>query len=89
MRDRREALAHFGRNLRVARRRAGLTQEALAGRVGISRSYVGRLEAGGSECRFITAMRLADAAGVDLVTLIDGRAEEPDPDRTGPEGPEE
>jgi transcriptional regulator with XRE-family HTH domain len=67
-----EALARFGRNLRRARLGASLSQEELASRAGISRSYVGKVEAGGSECRFLTAMALADAVGVELEALIDG-----------------
>lgn len=86
MRDRSEALARFGRNLRSARLAAGLSREELAGRVGISRSYVGRLEAGVSECRFITAMRLADVLGIWTEDLLDGIALTPDPGRTHDEG---
>jgi transcriptional regulator with XRE-family HTH domain len=81
MRDRGEALARFGRNLRLTRLGAGLTQEALARRAGLSRAYVSRLEAGKIECRFLTVMALADAVGVDLEALIHGGAEESDPDR--------
>lgn len=86
MRDRREALARFGRNLRRARRGAGLSQQALAGRAGISRSYVGKVEAGASECRFLTAMALADAVGVDLEALIHGGGEGSGSGRTCPDG---
>jgi transcriptional regulator with XRE-family HTH domain len=76
---RREALERFGRNLRRARLRAGLSQEALAGRAGISRSYVGNLEAGGSECSFVTAMRLAHGLGIGIDELLDGIVWTPDP----------
>lgn len=86
MRERSEALARFGRNLRCARPGAGLSQAALAGRAGIGRSYVGRLEAGVSECRFITAMRLADALGSGIEDLLDGIAWTSDPGRTLDEG---
>lgn len=85
MRDGREALSRFGRNLRSARRTAGLSQEVLASRAGISRSYLGRVEAGGSECRFLTAMRLADGLGIGIDELRDGIACTPGPDPTGRE----
>lgn len=88
MRDRGEALARFGRNLRSARLAAGLSQEELAGRAGISRSYVGRLEAGVSECRFITAMALADGLGIGIEDLLDGIVWTPDASRTADEGRE-
>jgi transcriptional regulator with XRE-family HTH domain len=86
MRDRSEALARFGRNLRSARLAAGLSQEELAGQVGIRRSYLGRLEAGGSECRFITAMALADVLGIEIEDLLDGIVWTPDAGRTADEG---
>lgn len=78
MLDRGEALARLGRNLRRERRRTGLSQGMLAGRVGISRSYLGRLEAGGSECRFLTVMALADVLGVGIEELLDGISQTPD-----------
>jgi transcriptional regulator with XRE-family HTH domain len=87
MDDRGEALARFGRNLRLARLGAGLTQAELAGRVGIGRPWLSRLEAGAQECRFLTAMALARAVEVDLETLVHGDAGEPAPDRGGPGGP--
>ncbi|HEY0280160.1 MAG TPA: helix-turn-helix transcriptional regulator [Solirubrobacterales bacterium] len=86
MPDRGEALARFGRNLRSPRLAAGLSQEELAVRAGVSRSYVGRLEAGVSECRFITAMALADGLGVGIEDLIDGIASAPDAGRTPDQG---
>lgn len=36
----------YGRNLRVARRQQGVTQEALAVRLGVTKSYVSKVEAG-------------------------------------------
>jgi transcriptional regulator with XRE-family HTH domain len=85
MRDKAEALGCFGRNLRLARRSAGLSQEALARHARISRSYVGRLEAGGSECRFLTAMRLADGLGISVDDLLGGVIWTPDPDKATPQ----
>lgn len=86
MRDKREALERLGRNLRGARLRVGLTQRELAGRVGISRSYLSELEAGAYECRCLTAMRLAGGLGIRIEELLDGIAWIPDPDRTDPGG---
>jgi len=84
MSDRREALRRFGRNLCQARLGTGLTQEEVAMRAEISRSSVGRLEAGGSECGFLTAMALAEAVGVELEELVHG-GEGSGPDRTRPD----
>ena len=85
MREKAEALERFGRNLRRERLRAGLSQTALARRASISRSYVGRLEAAGSECRFIILMRLADALGIEVDELLDGIVWTPDPARCVPQ----
>ncbi|HEY2055363.1 MAG TPA: helix-turn-helix transcriptional regulator [Solirubrobacterales bacterium] len=83
MLERREALECFGRNLHLARGRAGLSQAALARRVGVSRAYIGKVEAGDSECRFVTAMRLAGAVGIGIDELFEGiPIWTPHPDRT-------
>ncbi|MBS1885611.1 MAG: helix-turn-helix transcriptional regulator [Actinobacteria bacterium] len=86
MRDRREALGRFGRNLFHARLGAGLSQAALGRRAGISREQVGRLEAGRSECRFLTALRLAEALGIGVEDLFEGISWTPDHYRSDPEG---
>lgn len=75
MRDRREALARFGRNLREAREKTGLSQAEVARRVrirGFTCFYLDSLEAGALECRFLTAMRLADVLGIGIEDLLDG-----------------
>ena len=75
MRERREALARFGQNLREARERAGLSQAELVERVRIrtfSCFYLDRVEAGDVECRFLTAKRLADVLGIGIEDLLDG-----------------
>jgi len=52
--------------LRRARRRAGLTQRALAARAGVPQSTVGRIEAGSLEPRIDTLLRLLRETGHDL-----------------------
>lgn len=52
-----------------ARRKAGLTQLELAGRLGIAQSMVARFESGARAPRVVLAAQIADALGVDLATL--------------------
>lgn len=62
-------------SLQAARRAAGLSQEAVAGAVGIPRSALSDIEGG---CRSVGAFELAALAtvlGVDMETLLSG---EPD-----------
>src|SRR5262245_37246217 len=75
--DRRSALAGFVRRLRL---RAGLTQEALAERAGLTVNTVGALEQGQRRRLYPqTARALADALGLDaaeraeLTELASGR----------------
>jgi transcriptional regulator with XRE-family HTH domain len=54
------------RVLRAARRRAGLTQRALAERAGVPQPSVARIESGASVPRTDTLQRLLHAAGQEL-----------------------
>lgn len=49
-----------------------MTQEGLAHRARINRSYVGSLEAGGRNPSLETIARLATALGVDAAELVAG-----------------
>jgi transcriptional regulator with XRE-family HTH domain len=51
----------FAENLRAARRRRGLSQEALAAAADLHRTEVSLLERGGREPRLTTIVRLARA----------------------------
>ena len=55
-----------GRLLRTARRRAGMTQRALAARASVPQATVGRIEAGLVSPRVDTLTRLLQAAGYTL-----------------------
>lgn len=59
-------MASVARILRVARRRAGLTQRALAERAGVPQPSVARIESGASIPRADTLQRLLRAADQDL-----------------------
>ena len=55
--------AHIGSLVRDARLRAGLSQRALARRVGICQSSISRIEAGKMIVSMLTFYRLASALG--------------------------
>lgn len=55
-----------GRLLREARRRAGLTQRTIAGRVGVTQPTVARIERGEIEPSLERLLGLVRACGLDL-----------------------
>jgi transcriptional regulator with XRE-family HTH domain len=60
----------LGRNLREARKRAELTQEAVAERSGVHPTEVSRIEAGKRDPRIATVEALAEAVGVSVSDLL-------------------
>lgn len=70
-------LAHVGANLRRLRRDVGLSQEGVAGRAGLSRRMIVKLEAGDTNISLANLDRLAEALGVRLVDLISDPASGP------------
>ena len=56
--------------LRTARRRLGWTQQTLADRALISRTYIAELEAGRKRPRPLVARALATALGVSVEALL-------------------
>lgn len=61
----------FGENLRGARIAAGLTQEALAQRLGVVKQTIGNYERGEREPDLATLRTIAAALGVTLANLLD------------------
>jgi transcriptional regulator with XRE-family HTH domain len=62
----------FGRNLFMARRRPGLTQERLAASARLHRSEIGLLERGLRTPRIDTVARLAHGLGIEPGDLLAG-----------------
>ncbi len=62
----------FGRRLARLRDKAGLTQEALAERAGLSRNFIGLLEAGRQTPSLDSLRSLQEALGVDIESLVTG-----------------
>ena len=61
----------FGKRVRLLRRQADLSQEALAERAGISVDFLSLIERGVNAPSFKTLERLAEALGVDERDLFD------------------
>jgi transcriptional regulator with XRE-family HTH domain len=60
----------FGRRLRELRKERGLSQEELAFRAGLHRTYVSSAERGERNVSLINIKRLAKALGVDMCDLL-------------------
>lgn len=63
----------FGRRLKELRQQQGLSQEELAFRAGLHRTYVGGIERGERNLTLKNIQRLADALGVDIKALFELR----------------
>ena len=65
-----ETLRAFGRSVRARRQALGLSQEQLAARAGIGRSYVTDIETGIRNVALWTIVRLATALGTAPSALL-------------------
>lgn len=65
-----EVLVAFGRHVAAERRKIGLSQEALAAKAGIHRTYVGAVERGERNISLLNIHKLAEALGVDPGALV-------------------
>lgn len=68
----------FGKRVREYRTALGLTQQELAERAGLHRSYVGEIELGRRNVTLQTAAKIAKALQVDVTWLLrlgDGTAD--------------
>jgi transcriptional regulator with XRE-family HTH domain len=61
----------MAKRLKVLRRRRNLTQEALAAKAGLSRTYLARLETARQDPTLSTMVKLAKAFGVPVTALLE------------------
>lgn len=59
-----------GRNVARLRHAQGLTQEQLSERAGFSQQYISGLESGRRNPTIVTVYEIAQALGVDHITLL-------------------
>lgn len=65
-----DVCAAFGRSVRALRHRQGMSQEDLAARSGLDRSYVGGIERGERNVSLRNIKALADGLEVPLADLM-------------------
>jgi transcriptional regulator with XRE-family HTH domain len=70
MHQRSASHAALGRAVRDARRARGISQEDLASRCGLHRTYVGGIERGERNPSYTNVLRLADALGMRASELL-------------------
>jgi len=61
----------FGKRVRERRLALGLTQQELADRAGLHRSYIGEIELGKRNITLKSAVKIAKALQVDVTTLLE------------------
>lgn len=64
-------LSRFGQKVRAVRKGKNLSQEDLAGRSDLDRTYIGGVERGERNISLINIEKLAKALGVDAKDLFD------------------
>ena len=65
-------LLAFGARVRAARQRVGISQEELADRAGLDRTYISGIERGQRNVALVNLLRLATALGTDAGALVEG-----------------
>lgn len=65
-----KALKRIGSKLQAARKLKGLTQEQVADKVGITRSYYAQVERGERNPTTTVIMAIIDALGVDVSDVL-------------------
>ena len=63
-------LSSFGKVVRTYRHRLGISQEELAARCGLHRTYLGAIERGERNVSLINIERIANGLGVSLEELF-------------------
>lgn len=70
--DKGDILKEFGKNLRAERNRAGLSQEQLAEKIGVSyRQVVGTIERGETNTSLSVIVAIMEALDLDFEKLFD------------------
>lgn len=70
MKEKSEILEEFGRKVQRCRERLGISQEKLAERANVHRTYIGTVERGETNITLINLHKIADALNVGVEQLI-------------------
>lgn len=65
-----KALLKLGGHIRYIRKASGLSQEKLAEKMGVHRTYIGMIERGEKNPTYITILRLACALKISISELV-------------------
>lgn len=65
-----ETMITFGRNVQLARKKLGISQEELADKAGLYRTYVGMIERAERSISLQNAKKIADALNIELDNLL-------------------
>ena len=65
-----EILKQFGRNVKAERIRKGLTQEALAEKIGVNREYISKIERGTANMSLKKIVNLTNFIGADIKHIL-------------------
>jgi transcriptional regulator with XRE-family HTH domain len=68
---RKDILNRFGSNVQKFRKKKGLSQEELAEKCGLHRTYIGGIERGERNVSLINLNKLAKALGVKVSKLVE------------------
>ena len=69
----------FGKNVRKFRLSQGLSQDALAEKAGLHRTYIGAVERGELNITLINAEKIANALGINLLDCLKKLEEDVEP----------
>lgn len=66
-----DVLILFGKNLKKLRKKNNLSQEDLADKSGLHRTYIGMVERGEKNITLINILKIAKALNVDIKEIMD------------------
>lgn len=72
-----QILIVLGDRLRIARKQAKLSQEELAHRSGLHRTYISLVERGGRNISMLNLLTITGVLGVDPAEIVQGLTREP------------
>lgn len=65
-------LENFGRKVREERLKLGLSQEELAAKAGVHRTYIGMIERAEKNITLLNISKIAQALGISISDLTEG-----------------